>query len=97
MVQVVENWAEISGVVVSVDSSDKGSNWRVVTVEPEVVTDVSGYPNLVRAQKPPLRIQCRDLAPERLAAGQRVAGRIRLAGPQDLQVHRDGLREVRGE
>ena len=47
MVQVIENWAEITGIVRAVEPSDKGPAYRTILVDVDAVTDVSGFPNLV--------------------------------------------------
>lgn len=94
MVQVVENWAVLEGRVVTTGPSDRGRQWRVVTVRPDSVQAVPGYPNLVGKQPHPLQVMCRAAEAVGLEAGDRVRARLRLAGPATVATDGHGFQSL---
>lgn len=86
MVQVVENWALVTGTIARVVPSQRAADWLELVFDDPAVTDVEGYPNLVAASPPPLHVRCpgTTVAEAGLAAGQMVRLRVRLGGPGDL-------------
>lgn len=86
MVQVVENWAQVTGTIAAVAPSPRAADWLDLVFEDPAVSDVEGFPNLVAAAPRPLRVRCpsRTVAEAGLAAGQTVSLRVRLGGPGDL-------------
>lgn len=80
MPQIVENWAEIEGVVRDVRPSPRGGALIEATVDVAVVRPVAGFPNffedaagrVLHVQAPAALAQARGLH-----AGVRLAARIR--------------------
>ncbi|MET0908011.1 MAG: hypothetical protein ABWZ99_00970 [Ilumatobacteraceae bacterium] len=92
MVQMVENWAELTGTVRSIVGSDKGPGHRTVLVEADTITDVEGYPNLLEAKVGdvvPIIVRHDVLDRSGMAEGCHVHGRVRKATPFDVFAHPD--------
>lgn len=103
MVQVIENWASVTGVVRGVAPSDKGPDWRVLLldVDPAQIDDVEGWPNLVRGQVGDdrrLAVICRasHVDASAVAPGQLVRCRAQLASPGQVMAHPDGFSRISG-
>jgi len=84
MVQVIENWAQVSGVIARLAPSDHGPDWVDVVIADDHVEDVPGYPNLVQAAARPLHVRCRRQDAAGFCAGAPIRLRVRLGGPSDL-------------
>lgn len=94
MVQMVENWAEVTGTVRSIGGSGKGPDYLTVAVEVEVVDDLDDFPNLVAgAAGETLLIISRREGVKRagLAEGSRVRCRVRKATPLEIFAHPEGF------
>jgi hypothetical protein len=98
VVQAIENWASVTGVVRGVVASDKGPGWLdlVLDVDPAQVQRVEGWPNLVREQVSDdhrLVVTCRaaELDEGVAQAGRQVTGWARLVAPGQVMAHRDGF------
>ena len=91
-VQVVENWAELSGTIRNVEPHASLQNYWTVQVEVEDVTPVPDYPNLFEWAKgktievniPASKVQ--ELA---LSPGKKISCRVRKAGPTSAFVRPD--------
>ena len=97
MVQVVENWAEVTGIVRAVGPSDKGPSYRTIIMDVDTVTDVPGFPNLLSdTQGTTLVIIVPGRAATRaeLAAGTSLKARVRRASPSEVFASPDGLDAV---
>jgi len=77
MVQVVENWAWLTGRIASLHQMDKHME---LEVEVMATTAISGYPDLL-AQYAGNRVRIRVAEPPVLSTGQTVKLKARLAGP----------------
>ena len=94
MVQIVENWAELTGTVRSVGECDKGADHCLVLLEIEQVADVEGFPNLVRVNPGEVvPVIARREALERAGVAQdsHVRGQVRRATPSEIFAHPDSF------
>lgn len=97
MVQIVENWAELTGTVRAITESTKGAEHRTVFIEVEVVADVEGFPNLVDAAAGDVvRVIARQDALDGAGVTERshVCCRVRKATPFEIFVHPEGFTVV---
>ena len=97
MVQVVENWAQVTGIVRAIGPSDKGPSYRTIILDVDTVTDVPGFPNLLSdTQGTTLVIIVPGRAATRaeLAAGTSLTARVRRASPSEVFASPDGLDAV---
>ena len=91
-VQVVENWAELSGTIRKIEPHASLENYWTALLEVEEVTSVPDYPNLFEWAKgrtievniPASKVQELGLSP-----GKKIAGRVRKAGPTSAFVRPD--------
>ena len=82
MVQVVENRADIEGVVLTLRADANRADHWVATIEVHAVTDVESYPNLFRdAAGTRLDVIAPPDTAAALGVGKSVRCRIRRAGP----------------
>ena len=87
MVQVIENRAAVKGRVESVSPHPSLQGYSTVAITPSEVGDVSGYPNLFKANGQSsivMNVQSERVEQLGLAAGDEVSAQIRLAGPQSV-------------
>lgn len=77
MVQVVENWAWLTGRITSLRQMDGHVE---LEVEVMATTPIAGYPDLL-AQYAGNRVRIQIAEPPALSAGQTVKLNARLAGP----------------
>ena len=94
MVQIVENWGELTGTVEAIGASAKGPEHLTVTLDVDAVGDVEGYPNLLSVEPGELvAVIIRREALERsgVVVGDHVRGRVRKATPFELFADREGF------
>ena len=94
MVQIVENWAELTGTVQSIGDSDKGADHGLLLLEVEDVADVEGFPNLVRVnpgEVVPVIVRRDTLERSGVVQGSHVRGRVRRATPSEIFAHADSF------
>ena len=72
--QIIENWADVCGLVTGVRPSAARTNWVVIDVLVDSIADVQSHRNLLRTQFGPTAIE----APARVAAAAGVRERVRL-------------------
>ena len=99
MVQIVENWAELTGTVQSIGTSDKGADHGLVLLEVEAVADVEGFPNLVRVnpgEVVPVIVRRDTLERAGVVQGSHVRGRVRRATRPRSSPTRTPSRAMRG-
>ena len=92
MVQIVENWAELTGTLRSIAPSSKGPDHLTLTIDVETIDDVEGFPNLIGTQTgESVDVLARAELVERsgVEEGGRVRCRIRKATPVEIFVHPD--------
>jgi hypothetical protein len=93
MVQVVENWADVTGTVEGASADEQRPGYLRVSVALRASREVPGFPDLMR---PSVGSTVDILVPAQqgagLRSGQLVAGRVRRAGPTDCFAGPQGLR-----
>jgi hypothetical protein len=93
MVQVVENWADVTGTVEGTRADERRPGYVRVAVALHGSREVPGFPDLMR---PSVGASVDILVPAEqahgLQRGQQVAGRVRRAGPGDCFAGPEGLR-----
>ena len=96
-VQIAPNWADIEGAVAAVEAAKERPGFLALTIELRTVRPVDGF--LCMVDKGDRRIEVlipADLARDlKLAAGDRLACRVRRGGPQKIYfVHREHVRRL---
>lgn len=89
MVQVIENWADITGTVRAVEPSDKGPTYRTLILDVDTVTDVPGFPNLL-SDTPGTTLAIIIPGPDP-APGTSLKARVRRASPFEIFANPDTL------
>ena len=100
MVQIVENWAELTGTLRSIAPSGKGPDHLTLTIDVETIDDVEGFPNLIGKQAgESVDVVARAELVERsdVEEGGRVRCRIRKATPVEIFVHPDEFSRLANE
>lgn len=95
--QIVENWAEVTGLVRSVTPDAGRAGFAHVELVVEQIAAVAGFPNLVGRGSPgTLDVLFRDDVVRHLGLsdGVRLRCRVRLAGGQALFAHPDEARRL---
>ena len=90
MVQAVENWTEISGLVTSVRPGPPGSHQTIVVVDVAHAAPVEGFPDLLgEVAGGPLDVAFREevAASHGLQVGRRVHARVQRVGPTRTVAH----------
>lgn len=83
-VQVVENWALISGKIDAISDHSELSNYASAEVSVTEVTPVEGYPNMFSwavGKQISINIPKTKVDELGLAAGDSIRARVRKAGP----------------
>ena len=95
MVQVVENWADVTGTVEGTSADERRPGYVRVSVGLHESREVPGFPDLMR---PSVGSTVDILIPAQqgagLRTGQQVTGRVRRAGPTDCFAGPEGLRRA---
>jgi hypothetical protein len=91
-VQVIENWADVTGTLVAIRPDSKVEGYVSVTLDQSTIRSVPGFPNLFEAEKgQTIHVNVPVAAVGRLEAlrGATVSWRIRKAGPSSNFAHPD--------
>jgi hypothetical protein len=92
LVQIIENWSDISGKVRFYTLSSEVEGFAAVTINVENVRDVPGYANLLSTVA---GTEITILVPQTLATQQKIASgtqidcRVRRGGPNRIFIHPD--------
>lgn len=95
--QIVENWADVTGTVRSVTPDARRAGFVDVELVVERIADVAGFPNLLgRGSPATLDVLLREEVVHRLgiSVGVRLRCRARLAGGRAVFAHPDETRLV---
>jgi hypothetical protein len=90
MVQIVENWCEVTGAVLGIEAGPRAEH-RILRLRLDHIRPVSGFPTLLEASAgSELRIHMRreQLLPA-VRPGATVTIRVRRAGVSGLWAHPD--------
>lgn len=91
-VQVIENWADVTGRLVAVRPHPQLEGYVSVSLDQLIISSVPGFPNLFESEKgQTIDVNVPVAAVRRLetARGATVSWRIRKAGPSSNFVHPD--------
>lgn len=94
MVQIVENWSDITGKVDTVSASTTNSGFRAASVHIDSARIVENYPNLLQQTVgQTIFIQVPDDLAGRLQLkpGDAIEARVRQGGPDRYFVHPDHI------
>jgi len=92
MVQAIENWAELSGVVRDVRPRPGSQGMSEVLLAVDGVRDVEGFPNLLtEAAGQELAVGIRTDRLSGVEPGARIHCRAQRAGPRTVVAHSDHL------
>jgi hypothetical protein len=94
VVQIIENWAVITGTVCAVEPCDKGVQYRTVVLDVETVTDVRGFPNLLSdaaGKTVPVIVSGTALDRAGIHIGARVQTKARKTTPFEVLASTEGL------
>ena len=87
MVEIIENWAEIIGILIGVIPAPNHTGFMEMHVKVEEVRSVDSYPNLVQVQTGnsiAILVKSARLSGEDCRSGSPVTVRVRAAGPPPL-------------
>lgn len=90
--QIVENWADVTGTVRAVEPARDRAGFQRVEIAVERIGDVAGFPNLVGKGAPgTLAVLFPDQIARRsgIVAGAKISCRVRLGGRRSMFVHPD--------
>lgn len=92
MVQIIENWSCIVGIVLAIMAPPQGGDHGVLRIQVERVEPIAGFADLLAdrvGQTIDVRVRSEQLARARPEAGERVRMRVRRGGPTQVFAHPD--------
>jgi len=91
MVEIIENWSDIKGIIKSIKPSSSMNDFIEVNILVEKITDVPGYPNLLESMEGSKIITAyiRSTIAHTLffKTGKRISCRIRRTGVSTIFIH----------